>query len=66
MKVICINNSLAALTVGKKYYCSAIIQDSDGKMYLIRNDFGLELFYKTCYFITEEEYRDKKLGELGI
>ena len=64
MKVICINNVgyEPRLTVGKEY---EIIKTFQNFIYIL-NDDERKMFYKASLFVTVEEYRDKKLNELGI
>jgi hypothetical protein len=71
MKMICISNdnSILPLEIGKEYVVfdqgNIIINNLPVLCYLITINGYLE----TCqasYFLTIEEYRDKKLEELGI
>jgi hypothetical protein len=74
MKVICISNKLkyTGITIGKEYEIipELLSQISDfyinDDIYHIRNNNGFDFYYPKEYFITIEEYRDKKLNELGI
>jgi hypothetical protein len=73
MKVICVNNIIPVdnedisipLTIGKEYdicfvtYCRPI-------HYTIVDDAGNKHLYQKDFFITLEEYRNKRLKEIGI
>jgi hypothetical protein len=74
MKVICIesDNSLPIknqLIVGKEYsvhhkrYDDTCTVISD---FYIKGEYGFHRYYKISMFVTLEEYREKKLNELGI
>ncbi len=74
MKVICINNTIgfscAPLTIGKAYDVLNIenyytIRYS-GIFYQLMGDNDVVKCYYKEWFITLEEYRDKKLEKLGI
>jgi hypothetical protein len=64
IRAICINNKNSALhlTIGKEYEC--IVRNED--IIEIINDRGYYGTYYMSNFITIEEYRNKKLKELGI
>jgi hypothetical protein len=71
MKVICVKNisdiykNHFNLTVDKEY--DADIKVINHKIfYCLRNDLAIKNMYDKSYFITKEEYRNKKLEELGI
>lgn len=53
------------LTIGNEYEC-AEINTIRGSYYLITNDRNQVCRYYKNYFLTIEEYRNKKLGEIGI
>ncbi len=72
-KVICIKNTDKIcqilhylddnLTIGKEYDAEYI---TEYQKYLILNDKNSYIYYPIEWFITVEEYRDKRLKELGI
>jgi hypothetical protein len=67
MYIICVCDTVLpgysfppSLTKGKRYYTKTF-----GKTYYFTiDDGGVERMYPRAYFITLEESRDKKLGEL--
>lgn len=68
VKVICIDKKYPELTIGKEY--DAILRsDSDSYMIQYKSDnsnyLKLGLFSKSS-FMTLEEYRNKRLKDLGI
>lgn len=64
MKLICIDSgNWTNLTTNKIYECDDFIYDS---CYLIINDRNQILAYPKKYFITIEEYRNRRLEEIGI
>ncbi len=66
MKVICINTgNHRYLTMGKMYECE-FDYEQISKCVLIIDDGGVCDFYSKSYFITIEEYRNKKLEKIGI
>jgi len=70
MKVICIrdttfassNNKVMGITIGKIY---EIVIHSEACIE-IRNDYNKIEWYSKTFFMKPDEYRDKKLEELGI
>ena len=75
MKVICVESGRFDIIIGKEYECVDIkkIEPDNPKShyYTIINGRGgrtrrSRRDYPARYFITKEEMRDKKLGELGI
>jgi hypothetical protein len=70
MKVICIKNDDLwlnhELTMGKEYEYSSEFEFTGTKYILVRTDDGKMRSCPMEIFITLEEYRDKKLEELGI
>ncbi|MDD4157434.1 MAG: hypothetical protein PHY08_12785 [Candidatus Cloacimonetes bacterium] len=72
MKVVCIINEGCEyyLTIGKEYECLQIIPYGCSYKYSYRcyiiDDNNNRGNYFTYRFITLDEYRDKKLEELGI
>lgn len=68
VKVICIDKKYPELTIGKEY---DVILRSDSDSYMIQyksdnsNYLKLGLFSKSS-FMTLEEYRNKRLKDLGI
>ncbi len=70
MKVICINNGgFTELIIGKEYECEEITgyysnDNMFNKYYTLIINY-LEI-YPIELFLTIEEYRNRKLGELGI
>lgn len=74
MMVICIKNSYLDwgggickhdITIGKEYDAYIAAYESNS-YYVVINDDGIKNAYPLTYFITLEEYRNKKLGEIGI
>lgn len=77
MRVICVNNidyinyhddkviTKFDLTIGKEYDAYIAIYESDS-YYVVKNDSGTKDPYPLTFFMTLEEYRNKKLGEIGI
>ncbi len=70
MKVICIRNDYGGqvvdnnLTIGKEYECTGEFF-TNSYCIIIGGEF--ELWYcPKDFFITKEEYRNKKLEEIGI
>ena len=73
MRVVCIKTGkIKNLTEGKSYQ---LIKVSKGihldsnieyKNFVVVNDAGIERMYSASRFITLEEFRNKKLVELGI
>ena len=73
MKVVCIKSGyIKDLTEGLTYQLvktsSGIHYDSgiEYKNFVVINDAGIEKSYSASRFITLEEFRNRKLGELGI
>lgn len=71
-KVICINNKKGSsdtdyipLTIGKEYDAYLLFL-GPYIYYRIIDDTGDTYSYSPDFFITLEEYRDKKLEEIGI
>ncbi len=66
MKMICIKKVgiSDSLTIGKEYDMSAF--EYNGAHFLTINDGGLFDIYPKSWFISVEEYRQKRLEELGI
>ncbi len=71
MKVICVKNTSNGvkykLTIGKEYKVLNYYNNRNTIIWIINEDAisGDGAYPKEC-FITQEEYRDKKLKELGI
>lgn len=64
MRVVCIDNKNDTdLTIGKIYTNLSIGIHSN---YWIKNDNGYISLYDNRLFITLEEWREKKLKEIGI
>lgn len=61
MKVVCIHNSNTILELNKVY---DVIKD--GLAYMIIDDAGDIMPYAANRFITLDEYRNRKLNEIGI
>jgi hypothetical protein len=63
-------HQLTELTVGKAYDCTinddGIIYSSEGIYYWLTNDKGLKIEVHESHLIPIEEWRDKKLKEIGI
>ena len=76
MKVVCIDdttdilgfgNGEKELTFGKTYLVNWEYITTDGRLfYHIINDLGKGVEYLSTRFIKPEEFREKKLTELGI
>jgi hypothetical protein len=74
MKVVCVNNgkmdgameSFVNLTVGKTYEALGDNISTSDDVYNIINDIGKRGSYYHGRFEMIEEYRDKKLNQLGI
>lgn len=68
MRLICVNNiddgHLTYLTIGKEYKCLQIVNYEN--KYTIINDNHNVFWYSKSLFATIEEYRNKRLEELGI
>ncbi|MDD4157431.1 MAG: hypothetical protein PHY08_12770 [Candidatus Cloacimonetes bacterium] len=68
MRLICVNNiddgHLTYLTIGKEYKCLQIVNYEN--RYTIINDNHEVFWYSRKLFISLEEYRDKKLEDIGI
>jgi len=68
MKLMCIKNNREFgyhnLTIGKKYHVYTLSMNT--KICTVINDIGRMYSYSTDFFITLEEYRDKRLKEIGI
>ena len=65
IKLICVNNKNSlSLTLGKEYY--AYVITAGNTYYRLFNDKGKINSYTTDLFMTLEEYRNKRLEELGI
>jgi hypothetical protein len=54
------------LTIGKHYIVIDSMDYESYYLYLIKDDLGLSLRYRSDQFMRLEEMRDKKLKELGI
>ena len=64
MKVICICDNIARISIGKSYDVLAVNKIRD--TYLIINDDGHKSWYGKNVIIPIEEWREKQLNELGI
>jgi hypothetical protein len=64
MKVVCIDNinNQLKLTIGKVY----VTTDLQRGYYFIKSDIGHMILYPKNLFLTMNEYRNKKLEEIGI
>jgi hypothetical protein len=65
MKVIGIDNNdnhLRLITIGKIYD----VEGHDRDCYYIKCDSGFTVLYLKRYFLTLDEYRNKKLEDIGI
>lgn len=64
MKVVCIDNinNQLTLTIGKIYDA----EGHDRDYYFIKSDIGHMILYPKNLFLTMNEYRNKKLEEIGI
>lgn len=61
MKMICVNNdNCKRITIGKVYNANGIVYPD------IKDDNGVKGSYLSSRFITVEEYRNRKLTEIGI
>lgn len=75
MKVICVETQLKSvrcdnsyypnLTIGKEYECLNSNVDY-ANYYMVRNDNNTNIMCPKHFFITKEEYRNKRLEEIGI
>lgn len=72
-KIICIKNNTEGgfvchhLTIGKEYECFDTYFNNDVFYFCaVRDDNNESMLFPKNYFLTLEEYRDKKLKELGI
>lgn len=72
MKLICIDNNdpifhkACPLTIGKEYECIGITKLFTQYFYCVIDDDGKETYRYKEYFMSIEEYRDKKLEDIGI
>lgn len=75
MKIICTSiKGVDNITIGKEYSKKEIIEiwylsespPTKSISYYIINDVGCAIYCSKELFITLDEYRDKKLEELGI
>ena len=64
MKVVCICDNIARISIGKSYDVFSINMIRD--TYLIINDDGYRSWYGKNVIIPLEEFREKRLKELGI
>lgn len=69
MKVVCVNefnmgflDEILCLTKGKEYDCVLV----EGNYYLILLDNGYTRWFEKGLFLTLEEYRNRRLEEIGI
>lgn len=73
-RVICIENDITLpikdqLIVGKEYLVRHKMYDDTCTLishFYIKCESGFHRYYKIGMFVTLEEYREKKLNELGI
>lgn len=73
-RVICIENDITLsireqLIVGKEYLVLHKMYDDTCTFisnFYIKGEYGFHRYYKIGMFMTLEEYREKKLNELGI
>lgn len=77
MRVICVEKvegeEYSNITIGKEYEYQTSIGTSDSPLescnniyYLITDESNATFIYPSNCFMTKEEYRNKKLEELGI
>jgi hypothetical protein len=69
VKVVCIDNTADRwktndITTNKTYLVESIFQKGD--LIFINNDKGEKEWYNSKLFITLEEFREKRLEDLGI
>ena len=67
MKIVCIKSDRNnKVTVGKVYNVIYVNEVLSVNNYYIENDSGDKSLYDKRMFITLEEFREKRLSELGI
>lgn len=75
MKVVCVSNDYYIdkknLTIGKEYECISIDHNdikywSDLYYCMIIDNNNKEMMYPKFFFVTVEEYRNRKLEDIGI
>lgn len=71
MKIICIKNYKSQglqleLTYGKSYDTHGGLENLLIDSYCIRNDRNRVEYYSKADFVTQDEWRDLKLKEIGI
>lgn len=69
MKVVCVKNKYSCwsydLTIGKSYNSLWISIDEE-EYYRVIDNSNKSILCESCCFLTLEEYRDKRLKEIGI
>lgn len=66
MKLVCIDNKnyeIPFITIGKEYEC---IKEDNEYYYILEDDNNINIISSKHLFITLDEYRNKKLEEIGI